>query len=371
MNKRKYGSFAASLGLINQPKENFGSLRLGGANTPPINTVAPVISGTAVVGQTLSCTNGTWTGTPIITYTYQWMRNGVNIGGATNSTYTLVQVDAGNTSNIKCVVTASNGAGSASADSNVITVIYDATADAYITASGITDNTQKLAANFEMYTIKAGGITKGYAALYPIIGGTNTRHSFNMFNSATKQLTYAGTITHNANGMQGNAVNGVATSGINPSVDLNGDFACWFYSRTSTTSGTWGDLGVIAGGANPGILMSVKTNAANAFAANCDLNTSLAALLNSSGFFFMKRVGNTVTIKRNDVTIHTFTAPNTSYQNGNMSLMAVFIIGSINQNYSGKQYTDFGFVKDTFTSDMDTAAYNAVLGKETILGRNV
>lgn len=88
------------------------------AGTPPVNTVAPAITGTAQEGQTLTSSTGTWTGTPTITYTYQWKRNGSNIGSATNSTYTLVTADVGQS--IKCTVTATNGVGSANADSNTV-----------------------------------------------------------------------------------------------------------------------------------------------------------------------------------------------------------------------------------------------------------
>ncbi|MCA9181320.1 MAG: hypothetical protein KDA51_07695, partial [Planctomycetales bacterium] len=66
----------------------------------PINSVAPVVSGTETVGASLSCTSGTWgldapfsggiNGT--ITYTYQWTRsddgtgtNEADISGATSS----------------------------------------------------------------------------------------------------------------------------------------------------------------------------------------------------------------------------------------------------------------------------------------------
>lgn len=73
---------------------------------PPLNTVAPVVSGTASFGSTLTTTNGTWTGLAPITFTYQWQRVTTNISGATSSTYALVAADVGNT--IRCVVKATN-----------------------------------------------------------------------------------------------------------------------------------------------------------------------------------------------------------------------------------------------------------------------
>jgi uncharacterized delta-60 repeat protein len=86
-------------------------------NSVPVNTVAPVVSGTATFGQTLSTTTGTWTGNPAsFSYAYQWQRGGSDIGSATASTYTLVAGDVGFT--IRCVVTATNAAGSTSANSN-------------------------------------------------------------------------------------------------------------------------------------------------------------------------------------------------------------------------------------------------------------
>jgi hypothetical protein len=82
----------------------------------PVNIVAPAVTGTATVGQTLSTTNGTWTGAPAPTFSYQWQRNGGNIAGATSSTYLLVEADAGNP--VRCVVTATNPLGAVSANSN-------------------------------------------------------------------------------------------------------------------------------------------------------------------------------------------------------------------------------------------------------------
>jgi hypothetical protein len=85
----------------------------------PVNTVAPVISGSTTLGSVLTTTDGTWTGTSPITFGYQWKRGGVSIGGATASTYTLVAADS--SANITCEVTGTNVAGSVSANSNTIT----------------------------------------------------------------------------------------------------------------------------------------------------------------------------------------------------------------------------------------------------------
>lgn len=82
------------------------------ANTAPLNTVAPVISGTAQVGQQLSVSTGTWTGAPT-SYRYQWYRDNFNtasaVGGATSSAFTPTEAEVGVT--MKCVVYGVNADG--------------------------------------------------------------------------------------------------------------------------------------------------------------------------------------------------------------------------------------------------------------------
>ena len=89
-----------------------------GASNPPANTVAPAISGDTYVGQTLTCSTGTWSGSPTI-YAFQWVRAGVNINGAMSSTYLLVIDDIGD---VTCRVTATNANGSTPQVSNTVTV---------------------------------------------------------------------------------------------------------------------------------------------------------------------------------------------------------------------------------------------------------
>lgn len=344
----------------------------GGASLP-VNTVAPVVSGTAVVGQSLTTTDGTWTGTPSPTFSYQWYRGATPISGATSTTYTLVQADAGNTSNIKCVVTATNSAGSASADSNTIATIFDATAWSFIQAANITDSTQRQAANFEMYTMKAGGVTSGYLGLYPLIGGTADTHKWNMFNAvdsdAAKRLAFSGTITHSSNGMQGNGTNGVADTFINPSTDSTNDLTIWYYTRSTTNNSGATDLGVLSSGSNPGVFVGARQGVNVATSVNANIDIFSRTTGNIEGFWLVKRVGNTITIKYNNSVVRTYTAANLSLQNGTVRLMAWLFLPSTIIGYSNKQYTDFGFLNVGTSDAQDTAIFNAVVGKETILGR--
>ena len=126
----------------------------------PVNTIAPVVSGTNTVGSILTTTNGSWSGSLPITYTYQWLRNGSNISGATSSTYTLVTADTSNV--VSCRVTATNSVGSANATSNSLTIYeaeYKAILD-YATTNSYTLPTpaQRLKQNTLLSSLKTAGV---------------------------------------------------------------------------------------------------------------------------------------------------------------------------------------------------------------------
>jgi hypothetical protein len=74
----------------------------------PINTAAPTLTGTTALGQTLSCSTGTWANSPT-GFSYAWLRSGVPIAGQAGSTYVVQAADEGHT--ISCQVTAGNGGG--------------------------------------------------------------------------------------------------------------------------------------------------------------------------------------------------------------------------------------------------------------------
>jgi hypothetical protein len=85
----------------------------------PANTVPPTITGSTQIGQTLTVSNGSWTGPGTITFTYKWLRCDANGGtcviitGAVNATFLLSAADSGHS--LRARVTAKNANGSTSA----------------------------------------------------------------------------------------------------------------------------------------------------------------------------------------------------------------------------------------------------------------
>jgi hypothetical protein len=93
----------------------------GGNGTPPANLTAPTVSGGTALGSQLTCSEGTWSGTPLPALTYQWLRDGKSIPAATGSAYAITEADLGHS--LSCVVAAINTQGSASrASANVVEV---------------------------------------------------------------------------------------------------------------------------------------------------------------------------------------------------------------------------------------------------------
>jgi hypothetical protein len=112
----------------------FGAISLSAGSSPtaviagaPTNLAVPTVSGSAVLGGTLTASDGVWSGLPAPTFSYQWEDcdsaggNCSPIPGATLSSYVLASSDVGST--VKVLVSAGNGAGSSSAESSPTAVI--------------------------------------------------------------------------------------------------------------------------------------------------------------------------------------------------------------------------------------------------------
>ena len=102
----------------------FHSARFGRTPAGPVFTVQPVLTGTPNVGQTLSVSTGTATGSGTVTYARQWLRDGVAISGATGATYVAQMADDGTTVTVRVAATDDNG--TTYATSNGLAISYAA-----------------------------------------------------------------------------------------------------------------------------------------------------------------------------------------------------------------------------------------------------
>lgn len=98
--------------------------KFSGDPARPANTLAPAVTGTPTVGQTLTTTTGTWTGKPTPTLLVEWLAGGVVIPGANATTYVLTPAEAGKVMTSR--VSGQSIAGSAAKLSNATTAVAGA-----------------------------------------------------------------------------------------------------------------------------------------------------------------------------------------------------------------------------------------------------
>lgn len=338
----------------------------------PVNTVAPAITGTAQEGQTVTCSTGTWTGTPTISYTYQWKRNGSNIGSATSSTYVLVTADV--SQSITCQVTATNGSGSASATSNTITptAAVDPDAQAFITAAAITNPTQQGAINTLVVDLKGYNVWTKMKLFHPYIGGTNTTTTYNLTNPATFQMAWNGGWTWTNLGVTGNGINNFGNTGFNMSTQIsNGNnFSVGFYSNLNVVN-TGIDFGADNGTSS--FYLASRSSLLGNVARFQTTQTSAYSDPNVLGLYVGVKVSDiNQKIYKNGVEVNNtnYSSQVNTFLNGNVYL------GALNRNNSRSFSTALryacSFIYDgVLNATENTNIYTAVQAFQTALNRNV
>jgi len=117
----------------------------------------------------------------------------------------------------------------------------DPDAQAFITAAGITDATQKSAVNQLVLDLKSSNIWTKFKAIYPIVGGTASAHKWNLKDprdlDAAYRLTFSTGWTHSSTGML--PATAYADTFIVPNTSLLADSKhLSFYSRTNLATGS-------------------------------------------------------------------------------------------------------------------------------------
>jgi len=104
-------------------------------------------------------------------------------------------------------------------------------------------------AHYIISNMKAIGTWQLSNAVYGFVGGTADSHAINWKTIGTYTLTYSGTITHSANGMQGDGTNGYAnTNYSDPLLKRSLGYYVNTLGNTSVTELDMGTLGVTGEG---------------------------------------------------------------------------------------------------------------------------
>jgi hypothetical protein len=260
-------------------------------------------------------------------------------------------------------------------------VSYDADAQAFFTATGITDTTQKSAVNQLVLDLKSYNIWTKMKAIYPMVGGTSTTHKYNLVNpvdsNAAFRLLFSTGWTHSSTGATPNGSSAYADTFLSPSATLiNNNTHLSFYSRTNTL-GNYTDIGCVTGSGGNGYFdINIKWSDNNLYAEQYNFNTNRIAVANtnSQGFYLSTRTSSTVfKIFKNNAQ---FGSTNTSASTPSVTTITskVYISAinnnAITQNYSNRQCA-FASIGDGLT-DAEAANFNtAVTTFQTTLSRNV
>jgi hypothetical protein len=252
----------------------------------------------------------------------------------------------------------------------------DPDAQAFITAAGITDNTQKSAINTLVVDMKGYGIWTKMKAIYPFVGGTATTHKWNLKNPADTdaafRLVFFGGWNHTTNGAQGNGTNTYADSFFIPLTQYSviDNAALSVYSRSNITENRC-EIGCF-NGTNSALQINVATTAFPPQQTGTYMNNvteSKFADTDSRGFYITSRTGTTVTMFENSTLKVTQTTTALARPNVRIFVGAQNLVGSANIP-SSKQLA-FASIGDGLTDTEAANFYTAVQNFNTTLTRNV
>jgi len=239
---------------------------------------------------------------------------------------------------------------------------YGALTTAWIAATSETDTTIISALNTLETDLTTYGLISKMKYLYPFVGSSAAKHKYNFMNTALKQLTFNGGITHSANGIQLNGTNGYADTGV-----VKGDWASLnslsfgIYSRTNI-QGIYGDMGT-AGSTDDFNLYSYAAGG-NYYRVGGADGSQVSAGTNSLGLFVGNRINSTTVrcLSNGTITGKTVVQAFTNTQSS--------VIGQSLFNYSPRQYA-FCFYADGLTDANLNNLNTLVQVFQTTLSRQV
>ena len=262
------------------------------------------------------------------------------------------------------------------------TVTYDIDAQAFITATGITDLTIQNAVTKLVIDLKGYGIWSKMKALYPFVGGTASSHKFNLKDprdlDAAYRLVFAGGWTHSSTGALPNGTTGYADtkfiiSNVYTSTVTNLHVS--YYSRTNSANITM--LGVQDDTVNNGSQIYLLSNGSTDIyaAINTDSTRVTTSATTSQGFYLASRESLSLLKGYKN---GSYVGQQTTTQAGYKAQIPIYIgagnyrsLFNVPDIFYGNKESAFASIGDGLTDTEATAFYNAVQTYQTTLGRQV
>ncbi len=190
----------------------------------------------------------------------------------------------------------------------------DATGQAFIDSTGITDSLTIVTICQLVADLKDSSLWSSLNAIYPFVGGTASTVIWNLKDPTAYKLTLSGGWTHSANGSTPNGSTGYADTHLTPNGLLSSSSQhISFYSRTNTAN-TYRDMGG-GNGSNNLIAIASKWSDNNGYF-NAGSNFCNTSVSTSAGYFICnKNVSGTVNAFYNgsQIATHASTDTNPAY----------------------------------------------------------
>lgn len=250
--------------------------------------------------------------------------------------------------------------------------------DAIIAAIEATDaGAQSTTVKNAISAFYASGVSGGWwsklAAIYGLVGGTANSHGINWKNPDGTRVTWSGTVTHAANGVQGGG--GYGDTGITAASSVARDNNCIGHYCNAQGADLVFEATVGAGGsADAGAFHLAQASNNGVFARLSSVTGSTqpaATYLRSDpvGHVLFQRTGESAAAGyRNNgvITLGTQGSSDAAPINANMSILSR---GNIGPTFSGR--LALVYWGESLDSGQRTSLHNAVVALQTALGRNV
>lgn len=211
------------------------------------------------------------------------------------------------------------------------TACADSDGQAFITAAGITDATQKTAICNLVQDLKDSSLWTSLQAIYPMVGGSASTCKWNLKDpqdtDAAFRLSFINSPTIDANGVAWNGTTQYANTFFNPTtLSTSTSTHISYYSLTDNTNGGNMDIGAqTLSNANQRLAVDLRYVSGQIVVDQYDFSTSriFVAIANSTGYFICSRTGATsLSAYKNGVSIGSSTGAAGTMANANIFIGA-------------------------------------------------